>query len=232
MERDISGVASKLLRASSIFAVLAMTCWAQQNPGTPPSDTAMTTSAKKLSESNKDVRPQAQPIATGANAVVSDTDFIIGAGDVLGINVWREPEMSRSVPVRPDGKISLPLLGEFQASGLTPTQLQAKLAKQLATLVTNPEVTVIVEQIKSQKFNIMGEVAHPGEFPLTKPMTVLDAVSIAGGLKDFAKAKKMYVLRRSQDGTTVRIPVNYKNAIRGSAKENFEIQERDTIVVP
>ena len=140
--------------------------------------------------------------------------------------------MSRSVPVRPDGKISLPLLGEFEASGLTPKQLEVQLAKRLSTLVTNPEVTVIVEQIKSQKFNIMGEVARPGSFPLTKPMTVLDALSVAGGLKDFAKSKKIYVLRRNRDGSTQKIAFNYKKAIQGLSQENFELEERDTIVVP
>jgi len=136
------------------------------------------------------------------------------------------------VPVRPDGKISLPLLGEFEASGRTPKQLQATIEKQLATLMNNPEVTVIVEKINSIKFNIMGEVGRPGSYPLTKPMTVLDAVAVAGGLKDFAKPTKMYILRRSREGATVRMPFNYKKAIKGSSTENFELEERDTVVVP
>src|SRR5438270_3288654 len=185
--------------------------------------------ATNLASTNDPAKSMA---SSGATALALSPDFVIGEGDVLGINVWREPEMSRSVPVRPDGKISLPLLGEFEASGLTPKQLEVQLAKRLSTLVTNPEVTVIVEQIKSQKFNIMGEVARPGPFPLTKPMTVLDALPVAGGLKDFAKSKKIYVLRRNRDGSTQKIAFNYKKAIQGLSQENFELEERDTIVVP
>jgi polysaccharide export outer membrane protein len=162
-----------------------------------------------------------------------DSDYVIGIDDVLAINVWHEAEMSRNVSVRPDGKISLPLIGEFEARGLTPKELQVKLAKQMETMIKNPEITVIVQEIHSQRFNILGEVGSPGSFPLVKHMTVLDAVATAGGLKDFAKGKKMYILRRSKDGNTTRIAVNYNNLIKGtSAEKNFEIESRDTIVVP
>jgi polysaccharide biosynthesis/export protein len=159
-------------------------------------------------------------------------DFVIGSEDVLDINVWREPEMSRTVPVRPDGKISLPLLGEFEAAGSTAKQLQAKIAQKLDAIVNNPQVTVIVKEIRSQKYSITGEVNRPGSYPLSGEMTVLDAVAVAGGLKDFAKPKKMYILRRSGNGAVQRIAVNYKEILDGSAKDNPVLLARDTIVVP
>ena len=159
-------------------------------------------------------------------------DFVIGPEDILDINVWREPEMSRVVPVRPDGKISLPLLGEFEAAGSTAKQLEAKLVVKLDTIVTNPQVTVIVREIRSQKYSIMGEVNKPGSYPLSGQMTVLDAVAVAGGLRDFANPKKMYILRRLPNGNSQRIPVNYKAILNGDAGQNVELQIRDTIVVP
>jgi polysaccharide biosynthesis/export protein len=159
-------------------------------------------------------------------------DFVIGAEDILAINVWREPEMSRVVPVRPDGKISLPLMGEFEAAGSTAKQLEVKLSKKLETIVNNPQVTVIVQEIRSQKYSITGEVNRPGTFPMTPQMTVLDAVALAGGLRDFAKPKKMYILRRGPNNTTTKIPVNYKEILNGASGQNVALQARDTIVVP
>jgi polysaccharide export outer membrane protein len=171
--------------------------------------------------------------AASSGVQANDPDYVIGIEDVLAINVWHEPELTRSVSVRPDGKISLPLVGEVEANGLTPKDLQVKLAKQLESMIKNPEITVMIQEIHSQKFNILGEVGRPGSFPLVKHMTVLDAVATAGGLKDFAKAKKMYILRRSKDGNTTRIAVNYNNLIKGTSSDrNFEIEPRDTIVVP
>ncbi|HUS18112.1 MAG TPA: polysaccharide biosynthesis/export family protein [Terriglobales bacterium] len=162
-----------------------------------------------------------------------DPDYVIGVEDVLAINVWREPEMSRSVSVRPDGKITLPLLGEFDADGKTPTQLEAGILKKLQTLVTNPEVSVIVHEIRSQKFNIVGEVNKPGTYALSSSMTVLDAIALAGGFRDFAKPKKMYILRRSRDGVSSRIPVNYNKIIKGeSLEQNVRLETRDTLVIP
>jgi polysaccharide biosynthesis/export protein len=175
--------------------------------------------------------------ATGEAAAPSSeskggADFVIGPEDILDINVWREPEMSRVVPVRPDGKISLPLLGEFEAAGSTAQQLETKLVAKLDAIVTNPQVTVIVREIRSQKFSIMGEVNKPGSYPLSGQMTVLDAVAAAGGLKDFANPKKMYILRRLPNGNSQRIPVNYKAVLNGDAGQNIALQIRDTIIVP
>ena len=188
------------------------------------SDSATDKPSSKAAEKNLTAEVKGVPVSP---------DYIIGLDDILVINVWREPEVSRQVAVRPDGKISLPLIGEVQASGETPSSLQVKLTKMLESVIKNPEVTVIVQDIRSQKFNVLGEVNRPGSYPLNKPMTVLDAIALAGGFRDFARPKKMYVLRRGKDGTTSKLAVNYANLLKGtSAEQNFELESRDTIVVP
>ncbi len=160
-------------------------------------------------------------------------DYVIGPQDVLAINVWREPEISRTVPVRPDGMISLPLVGEMKASGLTPPELRDKVAQELKAYLSNPEVAVIVQQVNSQKFNIVGTVLRPGSYPLAKPMTVLDAIALGGGFGPWAKVKKIYVLRRLEDGTRITIPFNYKKVVQGKKfYQNVELEPGDTIVVP
>jgi polysaccharide export outer membrane protein len=175
--------------------------------------------------------------ATAAAAAVKlqDTanEYVIGPDDVLSVNVWKEPEISRSLPVRPDGNISLPLVGDLMASGHTPVQLQSEIRQQLVTYLSNPEVTVVVQEAKSHRFNIVGEVDKPGSYVMSSPMTVLDAIALAGGLRDFARETKIYVLRVNADGSRVRLPFNYKRVIRGSdLKADVQLEPRDTIVVP
>jgi polysaccharide export outer membrane protein len=129
--------------------------------------------------------------------------------------------------------ISLPLVGEIKAVGNTPIQLQEHLAEVMKKYVSDPQVTVVVEKVSSLNFNIVGEVNRPGYFPLTRRMTVLDAIAMAGGFKDFAKTKKVYVLRTSAQGTEQRLPFNYKEVIAGkNPQQNIELQPGDTIVVP
>jgi polysaccharide export outer membrane protein len=162
-----------------------------------------------------------------------DTTFVIGNDDVLAINVWKEPDITRSIPVRSDGKISLPLVGELQAAGQTPQQLEQLIAGKLKSYISEPEVTVIVQQINSQKFNILGQVTRPGAYPLTNSLTVLDALALAGGFRDFAKQKSIYVLRQNSDGGQSRLNFNYKDVIKGKdSAQNVKLQPRDTIVVP
>lgn len=159
--------------------------------------------------------------------------YLIGIEDVLNVNVWKEPEISRVVPVRPDGKISLPLLGDIQASGMTPRTLQSEIANALHAFISNPEVTVIVQEVKSRKFNIVGEVAKPGSYPLSDPMTVLDAIAVGGGLKDFAKGSRIYVLRANATGGQAKLPFDYRNVIKGKKlSENVNLLPGDTVVVP
>jgi polysaccharide export outer membrane protein len=183
-------------------------------------------------QSSKTVVPASNEVPTTSSPAESES-FQIGPDDVLAINVWQEPEISRSIPVRSDGKISLPLVGEVQASGETPKQLEAKISTQLANYISKPEVTVIVQQIKSQRFNILGQVARPGSYPLSNPTTILDAIALAGGFRDFAKQKSIYVLRQNEDGKPTRFPFNYKEVIKGNTPEtNIRLEPRDTVYVP
>ena len=193
--------------------------------------------AQNTGSGSASAKLQAHPEAAGADQTsvgkAHDNTYVIGLDDVLNVNVWKEPEVSRTVPVRSDGKISLPLAGEVQASGSTPKQLEQELASRLRSFISDPEVTVIVEQIRSQKFNILGQVMRPGAFPLTNSPTVLDAIALAGGFRDFAKQKAIYVLRQNGDGTQSRLPFNYKDVIKGkNSEQNIKLQPNDTIVVP
>jgi polysaccharide export outer membrane protein len=161
-----------------------------------------------------------------------DATFIIGNDDVLAINVWKEPDISRSIPVRSDGKISLPLVGEVQAAGQTPAALEKDIASKLKNYISEPEVTVMVQQVNSQKFNILGQVVRPGAYVIANSPTVLDAIALAGGFRDFAKQKSIYVLRQGPDSET-RLPFNYKDVVQGkNMSQNIKLQPRDTIIVP
>lgn len=177
-------------------------------------------------------KPATPPVKENAGKAHDDS-FIIGSNDVLAINVWKQPDLSRSIPVRSDGRISLPLIGEVQASGRTPMKLEQDIAAKLEPFLTEPEVTVIVEQINSDKFNILGRVAKPGSYAMTDSTTVLDAIALAGGFRDFAKQKAVYVLRQNPDGSQTRLPFNYREVIQGkNTDQNVKLQRHDTIVVP
>jgi polysaccharide export outer membrane protein len=174
----------------------------------------------------------AQPISASTNKAYDDT-FVIGNNDVLSVNVWKQPDISRSIPVRSDGKISLPLVGEVQAAGRTPLQLQVDIAGKLRTYIAEPEVTVMVQQINSEKFNILGQVVKPGSYSLIRGTTVLDAIALANGFRDFAKQKAIYVIRQDPGGGQSRIAFNYKDVIKGKHPEqNITLEPHDTIVVP
>ena len=174
----------------------------------------------------------AEPLVQSATKP-HDASFVIGNDDLLAINVWKEPDISRSIPVRLDGRISLPLVGELQATGRTPLQLEQDIAGKLRSYIAEPEVTVMVQEIHSEKFNILGQVVKPGSYSLTVATTVLDAIAAAGGTRDFAKQKAVYVLRQNPSGGQSRIAVNYKDIIKGKHPEqNIKLEPRDTIVVP
>lgn len=180
---------------------------------------------------DSDAPPSAAQASTGPKA--HDDAYVIGNDDHLSISVWKEPELTKTIPVRSDGKISLPLVGEIQAAGRTPLQLEHDIASRLHNYMTVPEVTVIVEQINSKKFNILGEVSRPGEYSLTLSTTIMDAISMAGGFKEFAKTKGIYVLRQNPDGTEARLTFNYKDFIKGkNVAQNIKVEPRDTIIVP
>jgi len=175
----------------------------------------------------------AQPAASAAGIGTDDASYVIGVDDVLSINVWKEPEISRVVPVRSDGKISLALVGEVTAGGKTPKALKTEITEKLSSYMSEPEVTVIVQEMRSKKFNILGQVTRPGSYPLTSAMTVLDGLALSGGFRDFAKKKAIYVLRKKADGSDERLPFNYKDVIQGkSTQQNVKLMPGDTVVVP
>jgi len=176
----------------------------------------------------------AKPVPPVASSPVAanDPDYKIGPQDVLIINVWKETDVSREVPVRPDGKISLPLLNDVDAAGLTPMQLANSLTESLKKFISSPQVTVIVKEINSRRVYVIGEVVRAGTFPLLPKMTVLQIVSSCGGFTQFANPKKIYVLR-TKDGKQTKIPFNYKEVISGkNTGQNIELQPGDTVVVP
>ena len=223
-------------RAILVLTLLILLgCWLGAASGQNSTNSASV--AKPALPDSTDPAKSGQPTAPDTTpprvADVQPDGFVIGVEDILNINVWKEPEMSRVVPVRPDGMITLPLIGEIKATGLTPIQLQDQISAALRKLLSDPQVTVIVAEVHSLTFNVMGQVLKPGYYPLTRRMTVLDAIALSGGFQPFAKQKKVYVLRTSADGKQVRLSFNYKDVIKGKRPdENIYLQPRDTVVIP
>jgi polysaccharide export outer membrane protein len=161
------------------------------------------------------------------------TEYTIGVGDILEIVTWKEPDFSREqILVRLDGKISFPLLDDVQAAGLTPVQLKKNIEAKLKEYVASPSVTVTIRDAASQKFYILGEVVHTGEYPLVKDLTVLQAFAVAGGFTEWASKKEIILFRRENDKEKV-IRINYKDIIKGNDfSQNVKIKADDTIIVP
>ena len=196
--------------------------------------------ALTASAAAQNVKPSAElvaPIASGATSASTPApaqlaEYIIGPEDVLQVTVWKEADFSGSVPVRPDGRISLPLLNDVQAAGLTPVQLSAYITGQLKQFINEPRVTVTVTGMNSHRAYVMGQVTRQGAVLLVSNLTVLQALSAAGGPAPYAKTSKIYVLRMV-GGKQTRIPFNYGAAIRGkSPEQSFVLMPGDTIVVP
>jgi polysaccharide export outer membrane protein len=211
----------------------------RQAPGDPNSpDSQSLITVPNLSELKGDeiapgARVQAQtptPTESGQQLL---PEYRIGAGDVLRISVWKEPEVSvDAVAVRSDGKISLPLIKEIFALGMAPADLERVLTNEFSHFINNPAVTVIVREINSQKIYLVGGVVRPGSLPLRTPMTVLQVLAEAGGLTDYAKRKKIYIIRKDS-GRDTRIDFNYDAVLKGeNAEQNIPVRAGDTIVVP
>jgi polysaccharide export outer membrane protein len=210
-----------LVRCGVFLLLFSVPLLGQGNGNTPDGNGA--------TQSNSSAQPQ--PNSAGNQP--HDASYVIGNDDKLDINVWKEPELSKTIPVRSDGKISLPLVGEIQAAGRTPLQLEQTISEKLKTYMTAPEVTVMVEQVNSKKYNIMGEVARPGAYPLTLATTIMDAIAGAGGFREFAKRGDVYILRQNPDGTQTKISFNYKQFIKGKhLEQNVKVEPQDTIIVP
>jgi polysaccharide export outer membrane protein len=158
-------------------------------------------------------------------------EFFIGPEDILDIQVWKNPELSRTVPVRPDGKVSLPLVNDIQAAGLTPTDLREQLTTRLSEYLPSPEVAVIVREVHSVKVAVVGAVKIPGRYEIKSPTTVHELLAQAQGLTEFASRDRIVVLRQN-GGSTTRIPFNYRKAGEGSENDNFFVRPGDIIVVP
>jgi polysaccharide export outer membrane protein len=166
-----------------------------------------------------------------AKAVVGDKSYVIGAEDVLYIHVWKEDALSKTIPVRMDGNISLPLIHQIKAAGLTPPQLEEAIVRRLREFYENPNVSVTVMEANSFKVYVSGQVKTPGVYKLRSEITILQIISMAGGFTDWAKQKKILVIRK-ESGKETRITVNYKKAMKGDPKANVILKSGDTIIVP
>ncbi|HEY1482194.1 MAG TPA: polysaccharide biosynthesis/export family protein [Candidatus Acidoferrum sp.] len=209
-----------LMLAGLLIALTSVAAAQSQSQSQPP----MT--AGSTQKSSGKVDPTVAP-----TSVVGD-DYKIGPQDVVQIDVWKEPEITRVIPVRPDGKISLPLLNDVQAAGFTAMQLAGNIRDGLTKFITSPQVTVTVTQINSRRVFVTGEVARSGALPLLPNMTVLEAIASCGGFTQFAREKAIYVLR-VENGKQAKIPFNYRDVVKGHHPEqNILLQPGDVIVVP
>jgi len=194
-----------------LLASLTLAAQEKKEPGTPPPPSAEDEALKK-----------------SVGAPVDPKTYVIGAEDILQIRVWREPDLSGPVGVRPDGKISMPLVGDLQAGGLTPEKLAETIKEVLVKYVTEPEVMVSVASVNSKKYFVMGEVNRPGQYPLVVPTTISQALTVAGGFRDYADTKNVLILRGPK-----RYKFNYRDWVRGkSPMQNILLESGDQIVVP
>ena len=175
----------------------------------------------------------AAPPASAAKSKIAPMleEYRIGPEDVLSISVWKNEPMSRVLPVRPDGMISLPLLDDVMAAGLTPTELRNLLAQKLTEYVPSPAVTVIVNDVKSFKVSVIGEVMRPARYELKSRTSVLDVLALAGGFNQFAARTRIVVLRQEGE-KKIRIPFNYNRVTNGSDEENLYLRPNDIVLVP
>jgi len=173
--------------------------------------------------------------STAASAVMAAPDpneYVIGPDDVLSIVFWRDKDLTSEAVVRPDGKITLPLLNDIDVAGLTPSRLRERLTEEARRYVEDPNVTVVVRQINSRKVFVTGEIARPGAYPLSGQTTVLQILAVAGGLREYADAKNIMVMRLEKN-RTIHYPFNYHDVSKGkSLKQNLELKPGDTIIVP
>lgn len=203
-----------------LFVVAAIGLAVAQTQSSPPKSSSLPPPAN--------TNP-AMPSSPGVGEAVDPNKYSIGAEDVLYVQVWREPDFTRPVAVRPDGKITMPLIGEIDAAGLTPIQLTKVLTDKLGTYVNHPDVTITVMEVRSKKYYVDGLVNHPGEFPLVTPTRVFEAISKAGGFQEFANEKKVKILRG--EGKQI-FSFNYKDVSKGKhLEENIFLENGDHIIV-
>lgn len=214
----------QLFAGCAVVLVLASPAYAQESSPAPAEAADIAPAAAA-----RDARSGA--VAIEPAAIDTSKDYRIGPEDVLDVLVWKNAELSRTVPVRPDGKVSLPLVNDIQAAGLTPTELRQQLTTRLAEFVQSPEVSVIVKEVHSFKVSVQGNVRMPNQYEIKSEATVLDMISRAQGLTEFADKGGIVVIRRTGANAT-RIEFDYKKAIEGRGQANFFVQHGDVIVVP
>jgi polysaccharide export outer membrane protein len=216
--------AMKLTCVILLLGLATQIMWAQDEVYVKP--------VPKPADTSKSALPAPVP-APAANAPADNApaDYVIGADDTLHISVWKEPDLTATLPVRPDGKISLPLLNDVSAAGFTPMQLADSITERLKKYIADPRVTVVVTAMNSRRIFVTGEVTHSGAIPLLPGMTMLQALSSAG-FTQFANLKGIYLLR-TESGRQVKMPFNYKEVVKGRHPEqNILLQRGDTVVVP
>jgi polysaccharide export outer membrane protein len=213
--KNIADVVANRAAALALVAICSSPLAAQQPPAAAPNAAGA-----------------AAPAAPVAGAVPVPSDYVIGPEDVLGVVYWRDKDMTGDVAVRPDGKISLPLLNDVQAAGMTPAQLRDRLVDASKQYFEDPSITVVVKQMNSRKVFITGEVGKPGPYPLVGPTTVLQLISIAGGLREYAESKKILIVR-NENGKPTSFLFNYKDVVsRKNLRQNIELKPGDTVIVP
>lgn len=205
----------RLLAGTMLYLCSVPLAFAQTAPAPPPANA-----------------PTVATVAIEPRGTDVSTEYRIGPEDVLDVLVWKNPELSRTVPVRPDGKVSLPLVNDIQAAGMTPSDLRQQLATRLGEFVPSPEVSVIVREIHAVKVAVVGAVKLPGRYELKSPATVLELLALAQGLTEFANRDRIVVLRQNGTTATQRIPFNYRKVAEGSEQENFFVRPGDIILVP
>jgi polysaccharide export outer membrane protein len=226
---------SRFLRICFAIALLTQFVVCQS-----PESSSVNDSKQKLAELKHDGAPEkARDVASdtssapAANVAKGNVgEYRIGEQDLLTVTVWREPELSGTVMVRPDGDITLPLINDVHASGLTPDELKTVLTEKLKGFLNLPQVTVAVREINSRKVFVIGQVGHEGSYRINSTSTVLQVIAEAGGLREFANRKGIYVLRK-ENGLQTRLKFNYDKVIKGKdPRENILLRPGDTIVVP
>jgi polysaccharide export outer membrane protein len=217
----------KRLKKLAGLALLGLTTLALTTLGFWPSELQAQAAANAgTAQTEKPTSPEAKPGNSSATL-----DYVIGPDDTLHITVWKEPDMSANLPVRSDGKISLPLLDDVQAAGLTPLQLKDSITEKLKKYISDPRVTVVVTAMNSRRIFVTGEVTHTGSMALLPNMTMLQALASAG-FTQFANLKGIYLLR-TENGQQVKLAFNYKEVVKGRhPEENILLKPGDTIVVP
>jgi len=229
-------VMSALLAGLGVATAHAQTRAPQGAPAAPSGLTVKptpTAAAAPATTSTAATTPTPSSAAAPVGGYPLSTDYVIGPEDMLMINVWKNDALSRTLPVRPDGKISLPLLHDVQAAGLTAMQLRDKLASAFGEFMPNPEVSVTVMEVKSYRVSVLGEVQKPGVLQLKADTTVLEAIALAGGFRDFASPGKITILRKDSNGATQKIRFNYNRVVKDNRSEdNVTLKSGDVVLVP